>query len=258
MDLGVQAALLLLVVMSAAFALAVRLRNFGVVDVAWSWNFALLAAFFGTLGRGYGPRRALVATTVAVWSLRLGGYLFRRVKALHPLEDGRYARLRRDWAPALHARFFVFFQAQGALNLLLAAPLVVACANPQPRLHPLEWAATALWLVAVAGETLADRQLEIFKADPTNRGRVCRVGLWRLSRHPNYFFEWLVWCAYALFALPSPGGAWTLYCPLLMLFFLFRVTGIPATEEQALRSKGDAYREYQRTTAAFVPWFPRA
>ncbi len=255
--LAAWAALLLVAVMAAAFALAVRVRNFGLVDVAWSWNFALLAGLFGALGPGYGPRRALIAAMVAAWSLRLGGHLFRRVKALHPTEDGRYARLRLDWAHALHRRFFVFFQAQGALNLLLAAPLAVVCANPA-RLHLLEWAGAALWLLAVSGETLADRQLERFKADPASRGRVCRDGLWRFSRHPNYFFEWLVWCAYAVFALPSPGGTLTWYCPLLMLFFLFRVTGIPATEEQALRSKGDAYREYQRTTSAFVPWFPRA
>ncbi len=251
------AALLLGAIMCAAFALALRVRNFGLVDVAWSWNFALLAALFAALGAGHAPRRALIGGMVAAWSLRLGGYLFRRVRALHPTEDGRYERLRRDWAHALHARFFVFFQVQGALNLLLATPLALACANATPRLHALEWAAAALWLLALCGETVADRQLERFKADPARREEVCREGLWRLSRHPNYFFEWLVWCAYALFALPSPGGAWALLCPLLMLYFLFRVTGIPATEAQALRSKGDAYRAYQRTTSAFVPWFPR-
>ena len=84
------------------------------------------------------------------------------------------------------------------------------------------------------------------------------MGLWRYSRHPNYFFEWLVWVAYCVFAWPSPWGWATIYCPLLMLFFLFRVTGIPMTEEQALRSRGDDYRDYQRTTSAFVPWFPKA
>jgi steroid 5-alpha reductase family enzyme len=252
------AALLMAAVMAATFALAVRVRNFGWVDVAWSWNFALLAAHFALLGAGHAPRRALIGGMVALWSLRLGAYLFRRVSGRHPVEDGRYARLRRDWAHALHARFFVFFQAQGTLNVLLAAPLALACVDPEPRLRANEWAAAGLWLIAVAGEALADRQLETFKADPEAHGRVCRVGLWRLSRHPNYFFEWLVWCAYFLFVAASPWGWVTVACPLLMLFFLFRVTGIPATEEQALRSKGDAYREYQRTTSAFVPWWPRA
>ena len=110
--------------------------------------------------------------------------------------------------------------------------------------------------MALAGESAADRQLEAFRRDPANRGKTCRVGLWRVSRHPNYFFEWLVWVAYFVFALASPWGWVTIYCPALMLFFLFRVTGIPATEAQALKSRGEDYRQYQRTTSAFFPWFP--
>ena len=256
--LGGLAALLLCFMMTAVFALSLRLRNFGIVDIAWSWNFALLAGIFGLLGGGYGPRRALIAAMFAAWSLRLGGYLHRRVMGHHPVEDGRYVQLRRDWAHALHTRFVLFFQAQGLLNLLLVAPLALACVNPEPALQFLEWMGFTLWLVAVSGEALADRQLERFKAPPANRGKVCQEGLWRYSRHPNYFFEWLVWCAYFLFALASPWGFLAAYCPLLIFYFLFRVTGIPATEEQALRSKGHAYHEYQRTTSAFVPWFRKA
>ena len=112
--------------------------------------------------------------------------------------------------------------------------------------------------MALAGEALADRPLEWFKKDPKNRGRVCQVGLWRYSRHPNYFFEWLAWMAFALFALPSPLGFLSLACPALMLWFLLKVTGIPATEAQALRSKGEAYREYQQSTSAFFPWRPKS
>jgi steroid 5-alpha reductase family enzyme len=105
---------------------------------------------------------------------------------------------------------------------------------------------------------VADSQLQSFKSNPANRSATCRVGLWRYSRHPNYFFEWLIWVAFAVFAMGSPYGYVAAFAPLLMLFFLFRVTGIPATEAQALRSKGDDYRQYQRTTSAFVPWFPRS
>jgi steroid 5-alpha reductase family enzyme len=111
-----------------------------------------------------------------------------------------------------------------------------------------------LWAGAVLGETVADRQLAGFRADPANRGAVCRRGLWRLSRHPNYFFEWVQWWAYVLI---GRGAPLTLIGPAAMLVFLFRVTGIPYTERQALRSRGEAYREYQRATSAFVPWPPR-
>ena len=100
-------------------------------------------------------------------------------------------------------------------------------------------------------------QLKQFKANPANKGRVCQAGLWNFSRHPNYFFEWLVWVAFFLFALGSPWGWVTIYCPALMLFFLLKVTGIPMTEELAVKTKGDAYREYQRTTSVFVPWFKK-
>ncbi len=109
----------------------------------------------------------------------------------------------------------------------------------------------------MAGEGLADSQLKRFRAQPENRGQICQAGLWNFSRHPNYFFEWLVWVGLFIFALGSPLGCATLYCPALMLFFLLRVTGIPLTEELSLKSKGDRYREYQQTTSAFVPWFKK-
>jgi steroid 5-alpha reductase family enzyme len=129
--------------------------------------------------------------------------------------------------------------------------------NRAPGLAAIEITAIALWTVALIGEAIADAQLERFKAQPSNRGRTCRIGLWRYSRHPNYFFEWLIWVAYALFALASPYGWIAIACPLVMLYLLFRVTGIPATEAQALRTRGEDYRQYQAATSAFVPWFPK-
>jgi steroid 5-alpha reductase family enzyme len=111
--------------------------------------------------------------------------------------------------------------------------------------------------VSWIGESVADRQLGRFKTRPGSRGLACREGLWRYSRHPNYFFEWLVWIAYSLLAWPAPHGYLALPIPLLMLFFLLRVTGIPYTEAQALRSRGEAYARYQREVSAFIPWFPR-
>ena len=115
----------------------------------------------------------------------------------------------------------------------------------------------AIWFIAVAGEGVADWQLKQFRSRPENKGKICQSGLWNYSRHPNYFFEWLVWVGFFVFAWDSPFGCFTVLCPALMLFFLLRVTGIPLTEELSLKSKGDAYREYQRTTSAFVPFFKK-
>ena len=243
--------------MAVVFLVALLIRNFSIVDIAWSAIFSPLVVLFATLAGGHEPRRVLIAVMVTLWSLRLARHLFARIWALHPQEEGRYLQLRQEWAASLHARFFWFFQAQGVLAVLLSVPFLLACVDRRAALGPFEIAGAALFAVALVGEAVADRQLAAFKADPRSAGRTCRAGLWRYSRHPNYFFEWLVWVAYAVFAWPSPWGFVSIYCPLLMLYFLFRVTGIPMTEDQALRTRGDDYRAYQRTTSPFVPWFPR-
>ena len=232
------------------------LRNAAIVDAGWAGGLALLGVIYAVVGGGYPPRALLVASMALVWGLRLALYLlFTRVIG-HP-EEGRYVQLRREWGGNLPLKFLAFFQFQALLCVLLSAPFLVAALNARPTLSLLEYAAAALWLAAFIGECLADYQLHAFKSNPANRGRTCRAGLWRYSRHPNYFFEWLIWVAFALFAIGSPYGYLALSSPILILFFLFRITGIPATEAQALRTKGEEYRRYQQTTSAFVPWFPR-
>lgn len=239
------------------FFVARRINNYGIVDIAWSLGFAPVAVFYAGAAGGALTRRFAIAVMVGAWSVRLGGYLARRVLGHHPVEDGRYQQLRREWGERLTLKMFLFFQAQAVLLIALSVPFLLAAQNHGPAWHPREIAGGALWLVALGGEALADAQLARFKRDPASRGRVCDVGLWRLSRHPNYFFEWLVWVAFALFASASPWGWVSVYCPGLMLFFLLKVTGIRYTEVQLLRSKGDVYRSYQQRTSAFVPWFPK-
>jgi steroid 5-alpha reductase family enzyme len=125
------------------------------------------------------------------------------------------------------------------------------------KLPLLEYIGAGIWLIALTGEAIADWQLDQFKKDPANKGKVCNKGLWNYSRHPNYFFEWLIWVGYFVFALASPYGFIAIISPAIILYLLLNVTGIPATEEQSVRSKGDLYKEYQRTTSAFVPWFKK-
>ncbi len=243
--------------MVGAWLLQRRTLNAGIVDVAWTFEVGILAAFFSIVGPGWIPRRAAIGAAMALWSLRLGLYLLRD-RVVGQNEDGRYATLRRDWGSNAQARFFWFFQAQALAALFFAAPPFLASHNAQSTFHPLELTAMAIWIVGFVGESIADRQLARFKAKPANRGRTCQVGLWRFSRHPNYFFEWTMWLAYAGYALASPWGSVALLCPAVMLFLLFKVTGIPATEAQAIRSRGAEYLRYQQTTSVFVPWFHRA
>lgn len=231
------------------------LRNAAIVDAGWAGGLAILAIIYAAAGVGYPVRAWAMAAMVSVWGLRLALYLlFTRVIG-HP-EEGRYRELRRQWKTALPLKFLAFFEFQAALCVLLSVPFLLAAVNPKPALSALEYAAAALWLSALAGEITADVQLSRFKSNPANRGKLCDVGLWRYSRHPNYFFESVIWFAYALFGLGSRWGWIGLVSPVLILYFLLKVTGIPATEAQALRSKGDAYRKYQETTSMFIPWFP--
>ncbi len=234
-----------------------RTRNAGWVDVGWALGLAIMALLAAGWGSAPAARRWLVGIAGGLHGIRLAWHLGHLV-ATDPAEDGRYADLRRSWQTALDAKFFLFFQAQALLGALLGLPFLLAAWNPAPSLHPLELMGAALWGLAWVGESLADRQLRRFKARPEARGLACRVGLWRWSRHPNYFFEWLAWVAFLLLALPAPWGWAALPLPLLMLYFLLRVTGIPATEAQALRSRPEDYAKYQRETSAFIPWFPRS
>jgi len=247
----------LCVLFTGIYVLSRRLDNYGVVDIAWSYAFGLLAVVYAILGDGWGPRRAVVAALVLIWSARLGTHLWRRVAAHHPEEDGRYRRMRESWRGRFHATMFGFFQLQALSVVVLGLPFLLAMRHVAPAFHVLEVCGAAVFVLAIVGESVADAQLAAFKRDPANRGAVCATGLWAWSRHPNYFFEWLVWVAFALIALPAPGGPFALIAPASILFLLLRVTGIPATEEQAVRSKGEAYRRYQRSTSVFIPWPPR-
>jgi steroid 5-alpha reductase family enzyme len=232
------------------------LRNAAIVDAGWAGGLALLGLLYAWLGDGWEPRRLVLAAMTLVWGGRLSIYLlFSRIIG-HP-EEGRYVELRRKWRTQTGVKFLAFFEFQAVLCLVLAAPYLLAANHGRPAFSAWEFAAVLLWAAAMAGEALADAQLKRFKADPANRGKVCRRGLWKYSRHPNYFFEWLIWVAFGLFSLAAPYGYLGLAAPALMLFFILKVTGIPPTEAQALRTKGEEYRRYQQTTSAFVPWFPK-
>jgi steroid 5-alpha reductase family enzyme len=248
-----------------------RIGNAGIVDVAWGFGFAVVALVDTALayvhGWGNFSRTAMILIMVAFWSLRLGFFLAFRFKRMWPEEDGRYKKYRQDWGSRASLGLFLAFEMQAVLLASLTLPFALALTNANQQISGFEIAGFIIWLVAFVCETISDQQLEGFKSRRRESGhanqvnqvsQVCQVGFWNYSRHPNYFFEWLVWLAFFCFSLGSPGGIYTIYCPLLMLLFLTKVTGVKATEEQAVRSKGQAYIEYQRTTSAFVPWFKRS
>jgi len=244
----------MLATFAVVWAIGVKIRNYSFLDVIWGYGVAILAPIYAVVGPGDPERKWAFAVLGMAWSLRLGTYIFIRVLKHHPREDVRYEGLRARWPGA--GMFLVFHELQAVIVVVFSLPFLLAAWEEGP-LHVLDIIGLGLVVIALAGESLADRQMKRFKAAPANRGRVCAVGLWRYSRHPNYFFEFLIWVGFAIASLDASSGWLTLVCPLLMYYFLTKVTGIPLTEEYALKSKGDAYREYQRTTSAFVPWFRR-
>jgi steroid 5-alpha reductase family enzyme len=222
------------------------------VDAFWAGTLAVLAVWYAVSQDGDPTRRVLVAVVGGLWGARLAAHI--AVRVARGAEDPRYLTLRAEWKTHLPARFLRFFMVQAVVDVVLSVPFLLMARDASPFGRVTELAGLALWAVALAGESVADAQLARFKRDPANRGQVCRTGLWGRSRHPNYFFEWLLWCAFALMATGTPWGWVSWSAPALMLYFLLRVTGIPLTEKQAVASKGDAYRTYQREVSAFVPW----
>ncbi|MEE2821357.1 MAG: DUF1295 domain-containing protein [Acidobacteriota bacterium] len=249
------AGLLMAAIMLFLWLYQLRSQDAGIVDLGWSVGLGILGLLYAFTGSGDVTRRLLLGLMSSFWSARLAFYLYLRNR--NRPEDGRYKIIRQTWGSRVQPFFFIFFQAQALLDVLLSLPFLVVSHYSQP---PLGWGsgvALLIWLVAIAGESVADRQLDRFRSIPSNQGKTCRRGLWRYSRHPNYFFEWLHWWSYVFLAWGAPYGWVALTGPVLMFFFLIKVTGIPATEEHALRTRGDEYRCYQKTTSAFIPWFPK-
>jgi len=236
---------------------AQRLKNAGVVDIFWSFNFLVIAIIVYFFADGNIIRKMMVCSLAALWSLRLGIYLLIRVGAHLSEEEGRYKQLRSEWSPNENIKFFIFFQMQAVSNVFLAIPYFIIASNTSEKISVLEIIGASLWLVSIIGEGISDWQLKQFKKDITNKGKVCEYGLWNYSRHPNYFFQLMIWISILIFALASPYGTLAVLCPLAIGYLIFKVTGIPMTEEQAIRTKGELYKKYQQSTSAFVPWFKR-
>ncbi|MBL7921256.1 MAG: DUF1295 domain-containing protein [Bacteroidia bacterium] len=242
------------VIMIIIYLWALKIKNNGIVDIFWAFNFTVIAAIIWYLADGEPKRVNLVCGLASLWSLRLGIYLLIRVGSHLKEEEGRYKQLRTEWNDT---KFFFFFQMQAFSNVMLSIPFFIIALNKNFEISILEYIGAGLWLLCIIGEGISDWQLAYFKKQPENKGKVCQYGLWNYSRHPNYFFQFSIWVSVLIFAFPSPYGWLAAICPLSIGYLIFKVTGIPMTEEQAVRSKGDAYKEYQRTTSVFVPWFKK-
>ena len=256
--IGLLAVLLAMaMVMVMAWAWQRRTGNIGWVDVFWTFGTAAAGlALAWTNGHGVTPRLLLVTAIVTAWALRLGLHFGLRV-ARSPEEDGRYRELREQWGKALQPKLFGFLQIQAVVSTILAFAIVLAADRPGPSLGAGDLAGFLIAALAVGGEAVADRQLAAFRRDLASAGRICDVGLWGWSRHPNYLFEWLGWLAYPAFAIdPSgayPQGGLALLAPAVMFAVLRFGTGVPPLEAHMRRTRGAAFDAYRDRVPVFIP-----
>jgi steroid 5-alpha reductase family enzyme len=255
MDWSLYGLMLLLALALAVGAWLVSLLRDDVshVDSLWSLFFLAIAGAWYVLSGAAGARATLVLVLVALWSLRLSAYITWRNHG-QP-EDHRYQEIRRNNEPNFRFKsLYIVFGLQALLAWFIAMPLVVAMNDPAP-LRSLDAAALALWAIGLYFEAVGDAQLARFKARAANRGKVLDSGLWRYTRHPNYFGEFTLWWGYYLFAV-SAGGWWTIASPLVMSFLLLRVSGVTLLEKD-ISERRPAYADYVRRTSAFFPLPPR-
>ncbi len=248
--------LAMVAVMAGLWALQLRVRNASIADVGWCLGLMGVVLWYATQATGEVERKMLVTILAVLYAGRLGFYILLN-RVIGKQEDARYRRLREEWGSSEAIRMFGYFQLQALAVAAFSLPFLALIQNPRPSFALTELAGLLIWLVAVTAEALADWQLARFRASPWNHDRVCREGLWYFSRHPNYFFEWVHWWAYVVMAIGAPGWLLTWIGPVAMGWALLKVTGIPLAEAQALRARGEDYRQYQLTTNSFVPWFPR-
>jgi len=248
------------ILMAGAWAVQQRTGNSGWVDTIWTFSLGLVGAagaLWPIAGSVPNARQWLVAALVAIWSARLGIHIAIRTAGIS--DDPRYASFAREWGLNAPRRMFIFLQNQALGTIPLVFAIFVAARFPSDALRLQDFLGVLVLLVGIGGEALADAQLKTFREDPDNKGRVCDAGLWRWSRHPNYFFEWFGWLAYPVIGLSvhAPWCLSTLLAPIFMYWILVYVTGIPPLEEQMLRSRGQRYRDYQLRTSRFFPLPPK-
>lgn len=243
------------VIMSIAWIFSERYKNAGVVDIIWAISFGICATSFAFALPDLNLRRCIFLTLCILWSGRLTYYLFKRFRHEWPVEDKRYRAIRESWQSREKLGIFLVFQFQALLIAVLSVPFIAVNLDSRSDLTITDYIGCLLMFTGIVGEAEADEQLKKFKADPANAGKTCSIGLWNYSRHPNYFFEWLVWVGIYLFACQSQASFYCLISPLLMLFMLTKVSGISLAEKYSRADRGEEFRLYQESTSAFFPWF---
>jgi len=247
----------ILAFMTALWIFSLILRNSSIVDPMWGMGLVLSNWIaFGLSVDGFQARKWLISILITIWGVRLSVHLLRRNWGKG--EDFRYRQWREEAGPRWWwYSFFKVFLIQGLVMCVLAtAPALANFSSSPAELTILDLLAIPVWATGFFFEAVGDWQLSRFLADPANRGRLLKTGLWRYTRHPNYFGEATMWWGHYLVAISTPGGFLTILSPALITFLLLRVSGVTLLEKSMVETK-PGYKEYVESTSAFIPWFPR-
>jgi steroid 5-alpha reductase family enzyme len=236
---------------TVAWVIQLSTKNAAIADVAWAFAFPILTLVYFFIAGNTVVRNITILLLTFCWGTRLGIYLF--VRSIGKPEDGRYTSLRKKWGEKQNVLMLRFYYFQAFAALILSLPFALLMHSNKTEIGIFEISGIALWLIGTLGETIADAQLSKFKAIPDHKNKICTRGLWHYSRHPNYFFEWLIWVGFFVMALGVPWGITAIISPLVMWCLLTKLTGIGYTEKHMLKTRGRSFAEYQRTTSAFIP-----
>jgi steroid 5-alpha reductase family enzyme len=241
--------------MVCGWFISLLFKNVTIVDSLWGLGFVIIAWVTFSMAQGFIGRKLLIAILVSLWGLRLTVHLSRRNWGIG--EDPRYGTWReksgdRFWLVSLYKVFFL----QAVFLWVISLSLQFGQLSPTPETYTwLDIIGAVVWTAGFVFESVGDRQLAKFKADPQNKGKVMDRGLWAYSRHPNYFGEFLIWWGIFLITLSTPNSWWTVLSPLIITAVLLKMTGIPLTEKTIVNTR-PGYTDYVKRTSAFIPWFP--
>lgn len=253
-ELLIQSAIVVFIYFFIFFIVAQVIKNNSIVDMGWGAGFVLLALYNLIVSGAVVERNMIITVLVAIWGLRLAYYIVRRNWGKP--EDFRYAKWRREWGRWLVPRaFFQVFMLQGVMMLIIGYPIILVNASPQPGLNFSDYLGVLVWVAGFFFESVGDKQMAEFKKDPANKGQIIKTGLWKYSRHPNYFGEAMMWWGIFLLALSVPLGWSGIISPLTITVLLLFVSGVPMLEKKY--KDNPEFLEYAKVTSKFFPWFPK-
>ncbi len=253
-DLFLQAVVIVFIYFFLFFLVAQVIRNNSIVDMGWGAGFILVVLATLFIQGAYMERNLLLVLLITIWGGRLTYYIVRRNWGKP--EDFRYAKWRREWGRWLVPRAFLqVFMLQGLLMLIIGYPIILVNANPQPGLNIIDYLGLAVWIIGFYFESVSDKQMAEFKKDPANKGHIIKTGLWKYSRHPNYFGEATMWWGIFLLSLSVPLGWSAIISPLTITLMLLYVSGVPMLEKKY--KDNPEFQKYAKVTSKFFPWFPK-